>query len=301
MEALRKAAVVVQGYGSAEGNELVHLRHVDAVVVGVTHLRRRTYHHNAARMQAVHDADDALAQRGAAHNAVVDDHEVIHAGAQRTVGNVVDVGSKVVARITFGYESAHLDIFPRHLLRAYAARQDAVQALAVHIAAQGCNLAGLGIVQILIEALQHAVVGCFGRVGYVGENGIVHLGVDSPHNGRKQCAAQFLAFAVNVLVGAAAEVDALKGAGGKLAGGQYLFGTHASVAIHENGLARQEFVHLVGLYVEGGLYDGALRGNHHNFIVLIPEGRTYAPGVAHAEEFARAADAAHHIAAIPHG
>ena len=73
------AALLEEGEGSLEGDELVHARHVDAVVVGVANLRGRGDDNHAARVEAVEDADDALAEGRSAHDAVVDDDEVVHA------------------------------------------------------------------------------------------------------------------------------------------------------------------------------------------------------------------------------
>ena len=114
-EALR-SAVFVERDGSTESNELVHVRHVNAVVVGVSDLRRGTDDHNAFGMQAVEDADDALSQSGAANNAVVNHDEVVHAGTDAAVGDIIDVCRQIVTRISLGDEGAHFDVFPRHLL-----------------------------------------------------------------------------------------------------------------------------------------------------------------------------------------
>ena len=46
---------------------------------------------------------------------------------------------------------------------------------------------------------------------------------------------------------------------------------------------------------------GAFRCHHHYLVVLIPEGGSDAPGVAHAQHLAAARHAAKHVAAVPHG
>ena len=99
-------AVAQQLDGRLESDELAHAGHVDAVVVGVAHLRRRADDDNLLRVQAVQNADDALPQGGAAHDGVVDDDEVVHARIQTAVGDVIDVGGQVVTRVALGNERA---------------------------------------------------------------------------------------------------------------------------------------------------------------------------------------------------
>ena len=67
---------------------------------------------------------------------------------------------------------------------------------------------------------------------------------------------------------------------------------------HDQGLTGTELVDVVGLQVEGRLDDGALTGHDDDLLVLIPEGRAYAPGIAHGEHLAAARQAAHHVAAV---
>ena len=48
-------------------------------------------------MQAVEYLEDALLQRGASNNGIVDDDEVVFIRPQGTVGDVIDVRGEVVA------------------------------------------------------------------------------------------------------------------------------------------------------------------------------------------------------------
>ena len=74
---------------------------------------------------------------------------------------------------------------------------------------------------------------------------------------------------------------------------------HVARLVDEDGFACFQFVHLVGIKVERGLDDGPFGGKHHDFIVLVPKCRTYAPGVAHGEHLAAAGHSAEHVTAIP--
>ena len=73
------------------------MRHVDAVVVRIANLWRRADHHNLLGVQAIENLEDALPERSAANYRVIDDDEVVLVGAQRTVGDVVDMSRQVVA------------------------------------------------------------------------------------------------------------------------------------------------------------------------------------------------------------
>ena len=75
-------------------------------------------------MQAVEDADDALLEGRSAHDAVVDDHEVIDMRRDAAVGNVINVCGQIVAGISLGDEGAQFDVFEDHLLAADALRED---------------------------------------------------------------------------------------------------------------------------------------------------------------------------------
>ena len=108
----------------AKSDELAHARHVDAVVIGVSDLRRRGNDNDLFGMQAVEDADDALAEGRSAHDAVVDDHEVIDVRRDAAVGNVINVCGQIVAGISLGDEGAQFDVFEDHLLAADALRED---------------------------------------------------------------------------------------------------------------------------------------------------------------------------------
>ena len=51
--------------------------------------------------------------------------------------------------------------------------------------------------------------------------------------------------------------------------------------------------------VEHSLYDRSLGGEHHDFLVHIPEGGAYAPGVSYGEALSAACDATHDITSVP--
>ena len=287
--------------GRAEGYELVHAGHVDAVVVGIAHLGRRADEDNLARMQSVQNTYDALLQRCSAHDAVVDDDQVVLVGHERAVGDVVDVGGKVVALVALGDEGAQLDVLPGHLLRADVHAHDALHLLlgGLVVARQFANLAHLLAVQRLLKAAQHAVVGHFGRVGDEGEDGVGHVAVDGLRDALRQLFAKVLALLVDVEVGTATEIDTFERTRTLLASGQNLRQHHLARGVHHQSLAGFEFLYLVGFKVECRLQDGSLAGQHQYLVVLVPERRPYAPRVAHGEHLARARHSADDETAVP--
>ena len=114
-------------------------------------------------------------------------------------------------------------------------------------------------------------------------------------------ASEFFSLAIDVHVGASAEIDSLKGAGGEFLGLKNLFHAHPAAFVHEESLSGKEFVNGVCLHVKGGLDDGAFGGNDHDLVVFIPECRANAPRVAQRERLAGACDAADNISSVPNG
>ena len=74
-----------------EGTELFQAGHVDAIIVGIAYLRSTAHHHNLLGMQAIEDAEDALLERGATNNAIVDNNQIVYTWLETLVGDVVDV------------------------------------------------------------------------------------------------------------------------------------------------------------------------------------------------------------------
>ena len=270
---LAHAALLYQSHCRTEGAQLLQMRHIYAVVVGIAYLRRARHHHDLLRVQAVEYLEDALAERRAAHNAVVNNHEIVLVGAQRAVAHVVHVGRKVVALPHVAYERAQLYVLPHHFLHPY---------VAVH----------------LPHAVGHAIESHLCRVGNVGEHRVRHVAADGLADGRREQPAQLFALAVDVAVGASAEVDALEAALPCLLRRHNLFGAHLAAPLHRQHLPRQQFRNPVGIEVEARLYHRPFACHHHHFVVLIPEGRPYAPRVAHGKHLARACNAAHHVASV---
>ena len=227
-------------------------------------------------MQTVQHLEDALAQGCAPHNAVIDNHEVVDVGPQTAVADVIDVRGKVVALGPLGDEGAQLDVLPHHLLNPHIVIESA-------------------------KAVGDAVEGHLGGVGDIGEDRVGHVTVYRLHNGLDELLAQTLALLIDVAVGAAAEVDALKRAGAQLLRGKNLFQTYLPVLMDNDGLSRLKFRDVVCGEIEGGLNHRPLAGEHHHLIVTIIKSRPDTPRVAHGEHLARASHPAHHIAAVKVG
>ena len=71
-------------------------------------------------MQTVKDADNALPQRSAAHNAVIDNDQIVYTGLQTAVCDVIHMGGKVIAAVPFCNKSAQFDVLHSHFLTADA-------------------------------------------------------------------------------------------------------------------------------------------------------------------------------------
>ena len=303
-----RATFLVQGHGRLESNELVHVGHVDAVIVGVANLWRTAHNHNALGVQTIENANDALAQRGAAHNTVVDHHQIVHPGADATVSDVVDVRRQIVARIAFRDECAHLDVFPRHFFGTNTARQDLSDLglcgafLPVRrFCEQSGDLARLLLIEIFFKSLNHTIVSRFSCIGDIREHRVFHLIIDGFEDVRHKTAPHLLAFLVNVTIRSTTEVHALKRAGRQRLRLEDLFHTQLTVSACDEGLPGLELHNFVHFEIEGGLQHRALAGQGKNLVVLVPKRRTNAPRIAQHEGFAATRDAAHHITAVPHG
>ena len=70
--------------------------------------------------QTVKNTDDALLQGRSAHDAVVDNHQIILLRNKASVSDVVYVGGQVIAAVAFGNEGTQLDVFDSHFLTADA-------------------------------------------------------------------------------------------------------------------------------------------------------------------------------------
>ena len=108
-----------EGDGGTKSTELLQVRHVDAIVVGVANLWRTAHHYYLPRMQAVEYLEDAFLQSSAPNNAVVNDDKVVFEWPQGAVGDVIDMRGKVVARACFRDEGSQFDVLPCHLLAPY--------------------------------------------------------------------------------------------------------------------------------------------------------------------------------------
>ena len=116
-------SATVQCHRGLEGNELAHFRHVDAVAIGVTDLRSGGADDDLFRIGAGEDFENRFFQRGAAHNGVIDDDEVVVL-LHHAVGDIVDVGNELLATFFLGDEGAHLDVLVGNLFATGPVFQD---------------------------------------------------------------------------------------------------------------------------------------------------------------------------------
>ena len=234
-------------------------------------------------METVEDSEDTLLKGRSAYYGVVDDDEIVLAGLQAVVGDVVDMAGQVVAGAALGDECAELDVLPRHLLRAHELMKDAAQLVVGRLMVQLLYLAYLLLVAVELEAVEHTIVGHLGGIRDIGEDGVLGVVVHGLKDRLRELPAEFLAFLIYIGVGAAREVDTLEGTGRIAALGEDLLQDDIAVLIDDKGLAGLKLPDVAALQVERGLQHGALAGQHYHLVVLIVERGTDTPRVAHGE------------------
>ena len=209
------------------------------------------------------------------------------------------MGGKVVPAVSFGNEGTQLDVLDCHFLAPYAPRQDMLQLVVAGTMPQGGNLLHLLLVEVVVQSLQHAVEGDFRRIGYEGEDSMVHIVVNSfQYVGYKFLPQQFT-FPVNVHITAPAKIDALEGTRLHLARLIDLHGAHLAGLVDKHGLSGLQLPDGAGRDIKGCLYHGTFTGKHRYFVVLIPEGCTDAPRVAYGKSLSASGKSAHHVSPVP--
>lgn len=151
------AAVLQQRHGCTECYEFAHARHIDAVVIGVSHLRCRRYNYYLSWIQPVEYSENRLTKGSAAHYAVVDHHQTVDIRAHTAVGHVVDMSGEVVACGAFRYEGPEFDVFYRDFLYSQLASHYLQQFFLVEISLllEGGDACHSFPVQLFLEALDH--------------------------------------------------------------------------------------------------------------------------------------------------
>ena len=209
------------------------------------------------------------------------------------------MGGKVVPAVSFGNEGTQLDVLDGHFLAPYAPRQDMLQFVVAGTMPQGGNLLHLLLVEVVVQSLQHAVEGDFRRIGYEGEDSMVHIVVNGfQYVGYKFLTQQFT-FPVNVHITAPAKIDALEGTRLHLARLIDLHGAHLAGLVDKHGLSGLQLLDGFDRNIKGCLYHGTFAGKHRYLVVLIPEGCTDAPWVAYGESLSAAGKSAHHVSPVP--
>ena len=72
------------------------------------------------------------------------------------------------------------------------------------------NLLNLGLIKILLETTQHAIVSHLGSVRDIAKHGVVYIIIHSLQDRLGQLLAQLLTLLIDILVGTTTEVDALE-------------------------------------------------------------------------------------------
>lgn len=77
--------------------------------------------------------------------------------------------------------------------------------------------------------------------------------------------------------------------------------THGAVSVHYYSLAGKEFLDIVDLKIESGLYHRSFAGYDHNLVILVVESGSYAMRIPHRPHVAVADNAAYHVSSVPRG
>ncbi len=236
------ATLLEQGHGRLECDEVSHARHVDAVAVGVADLGRARRHNDSLGLKTVQDAKDALLQSGAAHDAVVDHHQVVDAGSHGAVGDVVHVGHQVVSRAVFGDEGAQFRVLDGNFIDARALIQDGLDFLVVRVCTEAFDAGNFARVKVLFQPLDQPVKRRFGGVGNEARDRVIQIVFHGFQHTRDDAAPECFSFVVDVLVVAAREVDALEAAGLPYSRWTDLFHQGFAAAANEQGATWRHFL-----------------------------------------------------------
>ena len=133
-------------------------------------------------MKAVENANDTLAQSGAAHDTVVDYDEIVNVRLQTSVGDVIDMSRKVIPAVAFSNESAELYVLNSHLFTAYSHREDVVNLrCSGWVGNQFFQFLAFQLVEILVHSLYKTEESHFGSVWNIRKNSMLYITI----NGRK--------------------------------------------------------------------------------------------------------------------
>ena len=208
------------------------------------------------------------------------------------------MGGELIAALALGDEGTELDVLDRYLLGANVRREDGAQ-FGLRVIGLRKEATKLLLRQVLVHALDHAVVSDFGGIGDEGEDRVLEIPTDGTQDGRGELLAEGLALPVNISVTASGEVDALEATSLVLLRGNDLLGAHLGGAVHQERLTGKELGDLLCRDVHHRLDDGTLRGKDDDFVIDIIEGGTDAVRVPHGVALATARLATHDEAPIP--
>ena len=132
-------------------------------------------------MQPVENVQNALLERGAAHDAVVDDDQII-LGIDAAIGNIIHVRGQVVARIALSDERAQLYIFPSHLFRAHVFVENLFQFGPRGDVSERLDALDFLLVHIAFEAVEQSVKDHLGCVWNKGEDSMTGVMAHGPEH-----------------------------------------------------------------------------------------------------------------------
>ena len=206
------ARPAVQRDGGGEGDELAELRHVDAVTIRITDLRRGGADDDLRRLGAGEDFENRLLERGAADDRVVQCDEEIPR-FHDAVGDVVNVGNHLVAAFFLRDEGPHLDVLVRDFL---APRPVAEDQIIDQLGREGPITRSLEdfrahfLAAVEAEAVHQPVIRRFCGVRNEGEDRLVKRAADGLDDLRYERGTHRLPLAINLRVVASGEIDLLK-------------------------------------------------------------------------------------------
>ena len=251
-------------------------------------------------MEPRQDADDRAAERGAAHNRIVDHHEVV-GRLHRTVEDVVDVRGEFIAPLLLSDEGADLHVLAHDLLGARPVPENEIvkPRLVQRPLPGGAQDGGLDLVApSQPQRFHQPVIGDLRGIGNEPDDRVLQVAINGGEHLVGQARPERLAFPVDVEVVAPREIDALKGAGRarqRLHEGR---GGHRAALLDDDDMAGRHLVDGRRFEVEHGHERCPLGGDRDHLVVLEIMARPDARGIAHDKCVSVADEARQRVAAV---
>src|ERR1700744_5192920 len=197
----------------AEGDEITQFAHIDAIAIRVADLGGGRDNDYLFRMQPGQHPDNAFLQGGSSYDGVIDDDQGIDILLHGPIGHVVDMLHHFVSAGIFRYERTHLYVLDGHFFHSDLAAEHFHQFVLRDIVPPGEDTLDLDTFQVIVHAFPEAIESHFGGIGNKGEDGIFQVVVDRTEYRVAEVIPEGNAFAVDLFIAAAGEINAFETAG----------------------------------------------------------------------------------------